>query len=131
MKAIRLNLDRHEQLMLKQVLTSLIDNDSGFQMPSLTEHACGVHESEKWIRNLTFLSPKRQIQMQYYQLTVLWKILISYPAAEEEINGIRLLLNHIDKHYLTIQNQLNYETIPEVRQSVANLLADNYSSNAY
>ena len=131
MKKFVIQLDRHEQYLLKYILTKLVDKDNTFRLNTLTEQACAVNEALRLLRKFTFINHRCRFSLQYYQVTILWKILYCYPCETGQLEGVRLLMLQLDKYYQTILIQFNYEVQNKTYSSAANMLAANYhGSNA-
>lgn len=125
MRKFKVELDRFQLIFLKQILTDLVDKESGFRLESVAEQGYATYEAYKILRSLFFLPAKKSFHLQYYQLALIWKVIISYPVDENTVNAVRILIAPFDKHYLTIKQLLNYDTEEQVFESAANRLNDN------
>lgn len=128
MRSFKIQLDRHQQYLLKYILTKLVDKDNTFCLNTLTEQACAVNEALRLLRKFTFISQKCRMTLQYYQVTILWKVLYCYPCETGQLESVRLLMLQLDKYYQTIQIQFNYDVQNKTYGSAANMLAANYQS---
>lgn len=122
MRKYIIQLDTLEQYMLEKILIDLIDKSNLFTLETLAEHSVAVYESQKWLLKLCFKQKTRVLRLTYYQVPLLWKILMLYPPMDSNIIYVRQLLGQLDNYLQTIQTNLNYEVPIKVYPSAANQL---------